>query len=75
MKMFKKNFIFLCTICLLFSSVPFSSLPVSAETSEVSASLRSDRTQWFYKIENGKKYKRLYNHTSHQWVTDWIPVN
>ena len=24
------------------------------------------------KIENGKKYKRLYNYTTQTWVGDWI---
>ena len=33
---------------------------------------RSARLVWYYKEENGKKYRRLYNATSGEWLTDWI---
>lgn len=34
----------------------------------------SNVTEWHYKIENGKLYKRLYDTTEHRWLTDWIYV-
>lgn len=33
---------------------------------------QSDIKEWIYKIENGKKYKRLYNSSTDTWLTDWI---
>ncbi len=31
-----------------------------------------DDLVWYYKTENGKKYRRLYNKTTKKWLTDWI---
>lgn len=33
---------------------------------------KSDIKRWIYKIENGKKYKRLYNASTASWEGDWI---
>lgn len=30
--------------------------------------------RWIYKIEDGKKYKRLYNASTRNWVGDWIYI-
>ena len=30
------------------------------------------RYVWYYKKENGKSYRRLYDATNGKWVTDWI---
>lgn len=38
------------------------------------ATPRSDIKTWIYKIENGKKYKRLYNASTDTWETDWIYI-
>lgn len=27
---------------------------------------------WYYKEVNGKRYRRLYDATNQEWVTDWI---
>lgn len=27
---------------------------------------------WYFKEENGKKYRRLYDMTNQVWLTDWI---
>lgn len=35
---------------------------------------KSDIKRWLYKIENGKKYKRLYNASTDTWETDWIYI-
>lgn len=46
----------------------------STEQTENSISPRSDIKEWIYKIENGKKYKRLYNSSTDTWETDWIYI-
>lgn len=35
---------------------------------------QSNALRWIYKIENGKRYKRLYNASTRDWVGDWIYV-
>lgn len=32
-------------------------------------------TKWYYKVENGKTYKRLYDLVDGKWLTDWILVS
>ena len=36
------------------------------------ASAEADVLVWYYKIENGHLYERLWNGTKEYWVTDWI---
>lgn len=33
---------------------------------------RSTNLTWYYKEIDGVLYMRLWNHTTQQWVTDWI---
>ena len=33
---------------------------------------RAHIKRWIYKVEDGKKYKRLYNCSTDTWETDWI---
>ncbi|MCM1538852.1 MAG: hypothetical protein NC254_10700 [bacterium] len=33
---------------------------------------QSDNLRWAYKVENGKRYKRLYNASKNIWIGDWI---
>lgn len=35
---------------------------------------RKSDTMWIYKTIDGKKYKRLYNEKTKEWLTDWILV-
>lgn len=35
---------------------------------------QSNALRWIYKIENGKRYKRLYNASTRNWVGDWIYI-
>lgn len=35
---------------------------------------RANITEWKYKIENGKLYKRLYNLSQECWVGNWVYV-
>ena len=56
-------------------------LPVKAAAQEVRTyeadggeivSPRSTQYMWVYKEMNGKKYRRLWDATHEEWVTDWI---
>lgn len=53
-------------------SMSHSTLNVYAQTTITHP--RADVTEWKYKIEDGKLYKRLYNSTQCCWVGDWIYV-
>lgn len=35
----------------------------------------STNLTWVYATIDGVEYMRLYNHSTGQWLTDWIPVN
>lgn len=60
-------------LAVLFS--PASALPVQAATSQNPAIMpMRDAISWVYKIENKKLYKRLYNHSTYNWIGDWIYV-
>lgn len=39
---------------------------------EESEKERAAQTVWYFKEENGKKYRRLYDATNQKWLTDWI---
>lgn len=51
-----------------------SSQVCSAERYGDTVSPQSDIIKWIYKIENGKKYKRLYNASTASWIGDWIYI-
>lgn len=34
----------------------------------------TNKLEWRYKMINGKLYKRLFNHSTVKWETDWILV-
>lgn len=46
----------------------------AAASTEETVSPQSDVLQWYFKEENGKLYKRLYNTTHGIWVGNWIYV-
>ena len=81
----KKNKLFSYATALLLSaqlfSVAFNSYEVeaaspapSSTTTEYSVT-RSDQIGWVVKTENGKRYKRLYNFSTGEWIGDWIPMD
>ena len=35
---------------------------------------QSDALRWIFKIENGKRYRRLYNASTREWIGDWIYI-
>ena len=30
--------------------------------------------RWIFKVENGKRYKRLYNASTREWIGGWIYI-
>ena len=56
-----------------FSYPAYGTLSINSY-SDNNISPLSDDIRWRYKIENGKKYKCLYNYTTEQWIGDWILV-
>lgn len=48
--------------------------PFNASESSEEISPQSDILRWYYKEENGKMYKRLYNMSTKTWIGDWIYV-
>jgi len=47
---------------------------ISMESISGTVSPQSYIIEWVYKVENGKRYKRLYNTTTRTWVGGWIYV-
>lgn len=53
--------------------VPSADVLISSE--EVSTASHPDvNVKWYYKTENGKLYKRLWDVNVQVWLTDWIYV-
>lgn len=44
----------------------------SAQAISEQATPRAEQTQWYYRVYNGKKQKRLWSITNQCWLTDWI---
>ena len=43
-------------------------------TYQSQCAVRNTNVVWAYKTVNGKRYKRLYNTATKQWIGDWIPA-
>lgn len=54
-------------IALVYAQPLPSDLTMSTEP-------RNGNCRWAFKTVNGKKYKRLFNCETKEWVTDWILV-
>lgn len=50
-----------------------TNLPVAYSSVGGQNETMSSKLVWYFKEENGKKYKRLYDATHQVWLTDWIP--
>lgn len=54
---------------------PVSSLPTQAAAShEETVMPMRDAIGYMYEVRDNKLYKRLYNHSTCNWVGDWIYV-
>ena len=81
----KKRYVQKLVVCMVLGMLVcgISSIQVAASISagtEVEAvnqtitdGVYSSNLVWMTKIENGIKYKRLYDLDSKKWLTDWIP--
>lgn len=65
--------VFCMALAILCS--PAAALPVQAAVSQEPEIMpMSDAISWVFKEENGKLYKRLYNHSTVTWIGNWIYV-
>lgn len=59
-------------VALAVLASPASALPVQAATAQEEAIMpMSDAISWMYKVENHKLYRRLYNHSTCNWIGEW----
>lgn len=82
MRMEKKNLIKI--FCMIFSFIillsPISAIPSQAAVIPAQAAASGGETieprapviEWVYKVENGVVYRRMYNHSTGEWIGDWI---
>jgi len=70
------SFVLTMTVCSLSPTftVSASNQVCSMKHCENSVAPRSSLTEWVYKVENGKIYKRLYNASTATWLSDWTYV-
>lgn len=59
---------------LAYAGINDSVQPAISNLSE-EAKPNSATLVWVFKEENGIKYRRLYDTTNGEWLTDWIPCN
>lgn len=79
MRKLGKKIVLLCSVSLCALAI-FAGNNMQAYASEEVITLetnvgaRSTNLEWFYKYIDGVEYMRLWNHSTGQWITDWIPV-
>ena len=62
-----------CSLCLV--GAPTAILPVeAAEATEEGINPNSYTYEWIYREIDGKRYKRLYNVSTAEWVGEWIYI-
>ena len=63
-----------CSLCMVIT--PAATIPVEAATAteEESISPRAYDYVWVYREIDGKRYKRLFNNTTLEWVGEWIYI-
>ncbi len=52
--------------------IPTNSIYAASSDSSTAIMPMADTYVWKYKTMNHILYKRLYNHTKHKWVGNWI---
>lgn len=54
---------------------PVSTLPTQAAASQEETVMpMSDAISWVYEVRDNKIYKRLYNHSTCNWIGEWIYI-
>lgn len=56
------------------ASMPDGTAEMKAVKQTISDEVYSSNLVWANKIENGIKYKRLYDKIKKEWLTDWISL-
>ena len=70
-----KNIKKLAVVCAMAQCLALSVAEAATYSSTDNQSARfGDEYTWYYKKENGKLYKRLYNNSVGRWESDWIFV-
>ncbi len=79
MKRLSKKLVTMCgiglcamTLAVTLDMPVYASEGTPAEVSEDEG--RSTNLTWYYKEFDGVMMMRLYNHTTGEWETDWIPA-
>ncbi len=77
MKGISKKFGLICGLCLC-TAVCFAGNSVTVYASEAATVAedegRSTNLEWVYKYIDGVLMMRLWNHSTQQWETDWVPA-
>lgn len=78
MKGISKKIGLVCGLCLC-AAVCFAGNSVTVCASEAviaaeSKEGRSTNLEWVYKYIDGVLMMRLWNHSTQQWETDWVPA-
>lgn len=77
MKIFSKKIGVLCGMALcatLFFGVNEFTVVASEGEAVETSDARSTNLEWIYKEFDGVMLMRLWNHTTQEWLTDWIPA-
>ena len=63
------------SLALMAFLCPMATMPTqSASAKESTVQPRQHDIRYVFKIEDGKMYKRLYDYTTGEWLSDWIYV-
>ena len=78
MKRLSKKIGLLCgmSLCatMLFVANSVEAFASEAVAVEDTNDTRATNLEWYYKEIDGEMYMRLYNHSTGEWLTDWIPA-
>lgn len=78
MKRLSKKIGLLCGLSLcalmLFAGNNMAVYASEAVAVEEGAEPRTTNLEWYYKYIDGVLHMRLWNHSTGEWLSDWIPV-
>lgn len=77
MKIMKRivSYFSLLLLIVSFSASSLTGMQIKQSISPQTASIqRAHSYAWIYQTINGVMYKRLYNKTTGEWASDWMPV-
>ena len=68
------TFLSFCLFIPFFTATNVTSIAANAAVAEEEIEPYSTQYTWYYKVENGVKYMRLWDNKHYCWITNWIPV-